>query len=205
MSRTDVIVDKKDAQATRTTVRDAYSRAARQPKGSLPFPVGRRFAKSVGYPTGLLKTIPKLSVESFTGVSNVSLLSDIRETTTVLDLGCGAGLDAIVASRRVGPQGRVVGVDFSTDMVLKARRAVSESGADNIELVVSGGERLPLDTDCIDQAIVNGIFNLNPQRRELFSELARVVKTGGTVWSAEIVLIKTLPDAHRRSEAAWFA
>ena len=198
-------MEKKDIEATRTAVRDAYSLAARRPKGSHPFPVGRRFAKSVGYPVALLKTIPKRAIESFSGVSNVSLLSDIQEVTTVLDLGCGAGLDAIVAARRVGPRGRVVGVDFSCEMIFKARRAVDESGADNIDVMISEGEHLPLVTGSVDLALVNGIFNLNPQRNQLFRELARVVKSGGTVWSAEIILKDPLPKAHRESEAAWFA
>jgi arsenite methyltransferase len=194
-----------DIKAKRAAVRDAYSLAARRPKGSHPFPVGRRFAKSVGYPVALLKTIPKRAIESFSGVSNVSLLSDIQEVTTVLDLGCGAGMDAIVASRRVGPRGRVVAVDFSSDMALKARQAVDESGADNIDVVVSGGEHLPLETGSVDLALVNGIFNLNPEREKLFYELARVMKHGGTVWSAEIILKDPLTEAHRQSEAAWFA
>ncbi len=194
-----------DPEKTRTAVREAYSKAARKPRGSHPFPVGKRFAKSVGYPAALLKTIPRLSFESFSGVSNVSLFSEIGDAMTVLDLGCGAGLDAIVASRRVGAGGRVVGVDFSPDMVLKARRAVDEDGADNLEVVVAGGECLPLHTGSIDLVLVNGIFNLNPWREQIFRELARVVKTGGTVWSAEIILRAPLPEAHRRSEAAWFA
>jgi len=194
-----------DIKAKRAAVRDAYSLAARRPTGSHPFPVGRRFAKSVGYPVALLKTIPKRAIESFSGVSNVSLLSDIQEVTTVLDLGCGAGMDAIVASRRVGPRGRVVAVDFSSDMALKARQAVDESGADNIDVVVSGGEHLPLETGSVDLALVNGIFNLNPEREKLFYELARVMKHGGTVWSAEIILKDPLTEAHRQSEAAWFA
>jgi ubiquinone/menaquinone biosynthesis C-methylase UbiE len=159
----------------------------------------------VGYPSALLKTIPKQSIESFTGVSNVSLFSEIGDGMTVLDLGCGAGLDAVVASQRAGPTGRVVGVDFSPDMVAKARGAVLETGASNIEIVMSRGEHLALAADSFDLAIVNGIFNLNPFRTQLFHELARVVKPGGSVWSAEIILNETLPDAHTRSEAAWFA
>lgn len=194
-----------DPETTRNAVREAYSEAARKPKGSHPFPVGRRFVRSVGYPSALLKTIPKRSIESFTGVSNVSVFAGIGEGMTVLDLGCGAGLDAVVASQRVGPSGRVVGVDFSPDMAARARGAVLETGADNVEILNSGGELLPLTADSFNLAIVNGIFNLNPYRAQLFQELARVVKTGGTVWSAEIILKETLPDAHKRSEAAWFA
>jgi len=194
-----------DVKAKRTGVRDVYSKTARSPKGSHPFPVGRRFAKSVGYPPALLNAIPQLSVESFSGVSNVSVFAPIEGGATVLDLGCGAGLDAIIASRRVGFEGLVVGVDFSSDMIFKARRAVAVTKAENLELMVASGERLPLETDSIDLTLVNGIFNLNPLRAQLFRELARVMRTGGTVWSAEIILNEPLPEALRTSEAAWFA
>lgn len=194
-----------DSESKRDAVRRAYSNAARMPRGSHPFPVGRRFAKSVGYPTALLKTISSQSTESFSGVSNVAVYSDIQDADTVLDLGCGAGLDAIVVSRRVGPEGRVVGVDFSSEMIFKARRAVAETCADNLELVIATGEQLPLETGSFDLALVNGIFNLNPFRNQLFRELARVVRVGGRVWSAEIILKEPLSEAHRRSEAAWFA
>jgi SAM-dependent methyltransferase len=194
-----------DAETRRNAVREAYSIAARKPRGSHPFPVGRRFARSVGYSSALLKTIPKQSIESFTGVSNVSVFAEIGVGMTVLDLGCGAGLDAVVASQRVGPGGRVVGVDFSPDMAARARRAVFESGVDNVGILNSGGELLPLAADSFDLAIVNGMFNLNPHRARLFQELARVVKTGGTVWSAEIILKEPLSEAHLESEAAWFA
>ncbi len=193
------------SESTRDAVRAAYSKAARTPKKSHPFPVGRRFAKSVGYPPAQLKMVPKRSIESFTGVSNVSVFSEIGRGMRVLDLGCGAGLDAILASRRVGSRGRVVGVDFSHDMAFKARQAIVETGIENLDVVVAGGEDLPLESGSIDVALVNGIFNLNPYRDRLFGELVRVVKVGGTVWSAEIILKEPLPDAHRRSEAAWFA
>lgn len=205
VDRRGLIVEKTEVEVTRTAVRDAYSKVARRPKGSHPFPVGRRFATSVGYPTPLLRTIPKHSVESFSGVSNVSILAEIDEEMTVLDLGCGAGLDSIVASRRVGPRGRVVGVDFSPEMVFKAGRAAAEAGADNLEIVVAGGEQLPVRTGSVDLALANGIFNLNPHREKLFCELARVLKEGGAVWLAEIILNEPLAEAHRRSEAAWFA
>ena len=194
-----------DVKARRTAVREVYSRTARSPKGSHPFPVGRRFAKSVGYPPALLRAIPPLSVESFSGVSNVSVFARIESGESILDLGCGAGLDAIVASRRVGSEGLVVGVDFSSDMIFKARRAVAETKAENLELMVAGGESLPLETDSIDLALVSGIFNLSPLRAQLFRELARVMRMGGTVYSAEIILIEPLPEAYRRSETAWFA
>lgn len=191
-------------QNVRDAVRAAYSKAARKPRVSHPFPVGSRFARSVGYSPNLLKDVPKRSIESFTGVSNVSVFAEI-DAGTVLDLGCGAGLDAIVGSRRIGDRGLVVGIDFSPEMIIRARQAVAESGLENIDLIVGGGEDLPVADRSIDVAMVNGIFNLNPYRDQIFRELARVVKPGGRVWSAEIILREALADAHKRSEAAWFA
>ena len=104
-------------------VRNAYSSAARQPEGTHPFPVGREFAASLGYPPGLLDSSPSVAVEAFAGVSNVAVFADIPEGANVLDLGCGAGLDALIAAGRVGARGRVLGVDFSEAMLTRARRA----------------------------------------------------------------------------------
>ena len=104
-------------------VRNAYSSAARQPEGTHPFPVGREFAASLGYPPGLLDSSPSVAVEAFAGVSNVAVFADIPEGANVLDLGCGAGLDALIAAGRVGARGRVIGVDFSEAMLARVRRA----------------------------------------------------------------------------------
>jgi len=108
-----------DDDSIRRAVREAYSGAARKPNGEHPFPVGRRFATSVGYPAALIRTLPKMAVEAFSGVSNLAVASDITAGETVLDLGCGSGLDALVASRRVGADGWVIGVDFSHAMDLQ--------------------------------------------------------------------------------------
>jgi SAM-dependent methyltransferase len=194
-----------DDDSIRHAVREAYSGAARRPKGKHPFPVGRRFATSVGYPAKLIRTLPKKAVEAFSGVSNLAVASDINAGETVLDLGCGSGLDALVASRRVGPGGWVIGVDFSHAMLIRAGQAVREDGASNIQLVLAEGERIPLASGSVDVAVANGIFNLNPYRSELFHELARVVRKGGAVWAAELTLKYPLPQTERGDLSAWFA
>jgi len=169
-------------------VRDIYSRAADHPEDKLPFPVGRAFAESIGYPGELLEIVPAGAVEAFTGVSNVSVFADIPEGSSVLDLGCGAGLDSFIAALRVGNQGTVTGVDFSTSMISRAKRALSVSGQGNISFQVAEAERLPVDDNSIDIALVNGIFNLSPERDLIFRELFRVIKKGGRVYSAELIL-----------------
>jgi len=189
----------------REAVRRAYSAAARRPEVKHAFPVGREFAASVGYPADLLASLPSASVNAFAGVSNIAVLADIPRRARVLDLGCGAGLDLLVAARRVGPEGGVIGVDFSEEMLALARLAVAEVGDRNIGLCRADAERLPIKDGSVDVALVNGIFNLNPAREMIFLELARVVRAGGTVFAAELILREALPAETGFSEADWFA
>lgn len=192
-------------QQLRDGVRRAYSAAAIRPQDEHPFPIGRRFAESVGYPQDFLTRLPSVSVDAFSGVSSVAVFADIPLGATVLDLGCGAGLDSLIAARRTGPQGKTIGVDFSDAMLARARQAAAQVGIDNVEYNQADAEKLPIEDGSIDIALVNGIFNLNPARCEIFHELARVVRQGGAVYTAELILREPLPPEIRDSEANWFA
>ena len=194
-----------DAHKLREGVRDAYSAAARTPQEEHAFPVGRAFAESLGYPRDLLDAMPAACVEAFAGVSNVAVFAAIPPGAIVLDLGCGAGLDSLIAARRVGPNGKVVGVDFSEAMLDRARRAAAEAGVTNVEFRRADAEALPLPDRSVDVAIVNGIFNLNPARGAIFGELARVLRPDGEVFVAELILIEPLPEDERASLTNWFA
>ena len=193
-----------DRTNLRDKVRIAYSAAAEMPQEKHAFPVGRAFAESLGYPAELLDRLPVVAADAFAGVSNVSVFAEIPSGATILDLGCGAGLDALIAARRVGQTGKVVAVDFSTAMLDRARQAVAEAGVSNLELREADAEQLPVANEEIDVAMVNGIFNLNPARDAIFRELARVVRHGGKAFGAELILSSPLlPEAHS-SEANWF-
>lgn len=192
-------------QQLRDRVRRAYSAAAERPQEEHPFPRGRSFAESLGYPCDLLASLPPGSVDAFTGVSNVSLFADIPAGATVLDLGCGAGLDCLISARKVGPQGRVIGVDFSEAMLSQARQAAAESGIHNVVFCQADAENLPLEDGGIELALVNGVFNLNPAREAIFREIARVVRPGGAVYAAELILCEPLPPEMQESESNWFA
>lgn len=189
----------------RAQVRDAYSAVAREPACRHPFPVGRAFAESVGYPAGLLDSLPGAAVEGFAGVSNVSYFADIPAGATVLDVGCGAGLDSIVAAQRTGPSGKVFGLDFSLCMLDRARRAVGDAGLANVEFRQAEAERLPVADTSIDVALVNGIFNLNPDRGAIFGELARVLRPGGSLFCAELILTEPLSADEAACPTNWFA
>lgn len=189
----------------RLKVTEAYSAIASAPAAKHPLPVGRELAEDLGYPRQLLDNLPQASVDAFAGVSNVSLFADLRPGGVVLDLGCGAGMDSIIAARRVGPAGRVIGIDFSEKMLERARCGLESQHLRNVELCHAGAEQLPLENASIDAAIVNGIFNLNPNRMDIFSELARVLRPGGSAWIAELVLIKPLPESDLANDSNWFA
>ena len=188
-----------------TTVQRAYTEAARRPQDEHPFPVGRSFAESIGYPHKLLESLPSVSVDAFSGVSNVAIFADIPEGATVLDLGCGSALDTLIAARRTGPKGKVISIDFSDAMLARARQAVAQVALDNVELRLADAEDIPVEDSVIDVAIVNGIFNLNPTRDAIFNELARVVRLGGIVFTSELILREPLTPNVCESETDWLA
>jgi SAM-dependent methyltransferase len=194
-----------DSERLRNGVREAYSAVSRTPGGEHPFQVGRRFAEGLGYPSEVLENIPTVTVEAFTGVSNVSLFSELPLGASVLDLGCGAGLDALLAGERVGSGGSVIGVDFSLAMVSRARQGANEAQLSHVHFCQGNAEELPLRSQSMDAAMVNGIFNLNPARNAIFRELARVVKPGGSVYAAELILRNRLAAPEKPSLDDWFA
>ena len=188
----------------RSAVQRAYSAAAARPEEKQAFPVGRVLAERLGYPSELLDSLPAMAVEAFAGVSNVAVFASLPPGARVLDLGCGAGLDSLIAARRVGPAGRVIGIDFSDSMLTRAGRAAAALGI-NVTFCRGDAEHLPLETGSVDVALVNGIFNLNPARTEIFRELARVVRPGGAVYAAELIARETVTTSGTFTEAEWFA
>jgi len=198
-------MDATRAAQLRDRVRQVYSNIATKPRSNHPFPVGRPLVKNVGYPDNLLHQLPSAAIASFAGVSAVALFAKLEAGATLLDLGCGAGLDSLIAARRIGATGRVVGVDFSAAMVTRAHQNATMTGLANLHFLRADAERLPLADGAIDTALINGIFNLNPARAALFVELARVVQPSGAVYAAELVLRKPLPPATIANETDWFA
>jgi SAM-dependent methyltransferase len=179
MSKCETKSDLKEA------VREVYSRVAREPAQKFSFPVGRAFAEEAGYPAGLLDSLPEQAVASFAGIYPLSVRAQLAAGQSVLDVGCGAGLDALIAAGRVAP-GRVVGVDFSADMVARAQAAAAEAGL-AVEFHLAEAGRLPLPDASFDALLANGVLNLNPDRKTLLAEMARVLKPGGRYFGAEIV------------------
>lgn len=191
------------AKALRQKVRDAYSCAAQDPHGRHPFPMGRSFAEGLGYSPEILGALPVPVIDAFTGVSNVSEFAEINPKSFTLDLGCGAGFDSLIVGLRAVSGASILGIDFSRPMLELANEGGRQMGLDNVRFCRASAEALPLPNASVDTALVNGIFNLNPARRQIFQELARAVRPGGSVYAAELVLREAVPA--RNTDEDWFA
>lgn len=193
---------KLDRETIRNRVRATYSSIADAPADDHPFRIGPEVAESAGYPPEALGGVPTQTVQSFAGLSCLPCFAEIGPQDRVLDLGCGAGLDTILAARQAGS---VIGLDFSPAMVARARESAASLGLTNVEFQLGDAESIPLENDSIDVALVNGIFNLNPSRGRIFDELARVVRPGGAVFAAELILKGSPLPTSTDDEDDWFA
>jgi ubiquinone/menaquinone biosynthesis C-methylase UbiE len=204
MTRGDSPLTSMTPDAIARAVAERYGNVALSPAEKHGFPVGREFAQQVGYPAELLDWAPTSVVDSFTGAGNPRPFIDAPDGAAALDLGCGAGFDALCTAREVGQAGSVVGIDFSQDMIAKAQRGCEESGLDNVRFVRCSASETPFDDDSFDLVTFNGILNLSPDKDAILREVARVLRPGGRVVFAEIVLEHEIEGIARDTLDDWF-
>jgi len=177
---------------------------ASTPKTILNFPVGRKFAESVGYTPELLDKLPPSMWESFTGAGNPQSYMDIKPGEKVLDLGCGAGLDLYLYVQAVGLGGKVYGLDISEETIAKARHNMEMLDLQNVEFLCTVADRIPLAGGLVDIVTANGIYNLSPDKNTVMHEVYRVLRPGGRHIFAEIILKAPLPEEIRKNINDWF-
>lgn len=193
-----------DNDALRDAVRDRYAAVAERPAGRYSFRVGREFAEALGYPSELLDGVPSAATEAFTGVATPVLLAGLRAGETVLDLGCGAGLDLVLAARAVGSTGRAIGVDMAEPMVRRANANLRAAKLEWAEARTGFAEALPLPSASVDCVVANGILNLAPAKSAVLEEVARVLRPGGRFVLAETTLRHEIPPDSVRTLEDWF-
>lgn len=179
-----------------------YQEVADDPAGEFHFYHGREAADLFAYDPEWLDEAPPGAVASFAGVGNPHLRADIQEGEVVLDLGSGAGLDAVIAARRAGASGRVIGIDLNPSMCTKAREHVRDAGA-VMECHEAPMERIPLDDGTVDVVISNGVINLSFRKREVMEEMFRVLKPGGRISITDIVSAKQLSQSIVNDPKLW--
>jgi arsenite methyltransferase len=194
-----------NASELEAKVKAMYRDVAENPHGKYHFEMGRPLAERLGYGVGDLDGIPAEAIDSFAGVGEYFHLAGLKEGETVVDFGCGSGTDSFVAALKVGPRGKVIGVDMTDEQRKKAEALRDRDGFNNVSYVKGYIEKVPLPASCADVVISNGVFNLSPDKPKVFEEVARLLKPGGRMAIADIVTDVELPETISCNTALWAA
>jgi arsenite methyltransferase len=192
-----------DVQRLRTAIQEEYAEVAVTPTKGFHFHTGRPLAAMLGYDRLETDALPDSVIESFAGVGNPFVFGQLHVGETVVEVGSGAGFDAVLAARQVGPTGRVIGVDMTPAMLEKAQANAALLALGNLEFRQGYMEALPIEDATADVVISNGVLNLSPDKEAVFREIARVLKPGGRVQIADIIVEKAVPDAAKENIDLW--
>ena len=188
----------------RSEISSIYSRVAVEPDGEFHFHRGPAYAAEfLGYDAAELAALPPDCTTSFAGVGNPVAIGPIHEGETVLDIGCGAGMDLLLAARRTRPEGQAIGVDMTDAMVERARQSAKTMGLLQVEVRKGDATALPVADASVDVVSSNGVLNLVPEKDRGFAEIVRVLKPGGRLHLADIALDVELPEDARRNIDLW--
>lgn len=196
-------IDGLDRDELRSAIRDEYAMVATEPARGFHFHTGRPLAALLGYETEWLEGIPESTIASFAGTGNPFALGTLRTGDFVVDVGCGAGIDSLIASKMVGPGGRVRGVDMTPPMLERAADSAREMNASNVEFTLGYAEQLPVPDAWADVVISNGVMNLFPDKLAGLREMARTLKPGGRLQIGDILVSKTVPMSAKRDIKLW--
>ncbi|OGA01930.1 MAG: hypothetical protein A3H35_10290 [Betaproteobacteria bacterium RIFCSPLOWO2_02_FULL_62_17] len=192
-----------DPLALREEVKSKYRDVASNPNGEHHFHTGRPLARRLGYDHALVDSMPDMAVESFAGVANPFSLRTLDAAEKVVDAGSGGGFDCFVAAHQVGPRGKVVGIDMLAEMLEKSRGAATLMGLDQVEFREGLLEQIPVEDGWADVVISNGVINLCPDKKRVFSELWRILRPGGSLQFGDIANGKPVPAAALRDIDLW--
>jgi arsenite methyltransferase len=192
-----------DTDTLRKAIQDEYKEVAEDPGKGFHFHTGRRLTKIVGYKDAWLEGVPESAIESFAGTGNPFAMGELSSGEKVVDIGSGGGIDSLVAARMVGPEGEVVGLDMTPAMLDKARAAAEESGVGNVEFREAFMEQVPVADGWADVVISNGVFNLTPDKPRTLSEMFRVLRPGGRLQIADIMVDREVSAEAKKRIDLW--
>jgi SAM-dependent methyltransferase len=193
-----------DTARLRHEIRAIYARVATDPSTEFHFHRGPAYAaERLGYDPSALGALPSPTTASFAGVANPLRMTTLPLGATVVDVGCGAGMDLMLAARAVGPSGKAIGVDMTESMAERARAAAGALGFTHVDVRAGDALDLPVDSASADVVITNGVLNLAPDKRQAFGEVFRVLKPGGQFLYADIIVANELSESIRRDIDLW--
>ena len=192
-----------DVDILRDEIRRTYTDVSDDQEREFIFPTGRAWARELGYPEPELSRVPDANVESFAGVANHWGLGSIEPGSVVLDLGCGSGTDLLIAAQMTGPDGRAIGVDMTRAMFDRAAAGAWAMGLRNVELHEGLIEALPIDDESVDVVISNGVIDLVPDKEAVFAEIDRVLRPGGRLQIADVIIHTEVSEDARRRIDLW--
>ena len=192
-----------DREVLRRAIQEEYEVVAAEPSRGFHFHTGRPLAALLGYDEAWLAGVPEPTIASFAGTGNPFSMALLTEGERVVDIGCGAGIDSLIASRMVGATGQVIGIDMTPAMLEKARTSAEAGGFDNVEFRQSYGESVPVPDGWADVVISNGVLNLMPDKRKALGEMARVLRPGGRLQIGDILVDKEVPQNAKEKIDLW--
>lgn len=192
-----------DTEILRDAIREEYEIVATEPTRGFHFHTGRPLAKRLNYDDTWLEAVPESSIASFAGTGNPFSMGALSSGERVADVGCGAGIDSLIAAQMVGPTGQVIGVDMTPAMLAKAAASAAEAKVEHAEFRSGYGESLPIPDGWADVVISNGVFNLMPDKVKALTEMARVLKPGGRLQIGDILVDKEVPQSAKEKIDLW--
>ena len=195
---------KDDLKKIEEGIRIKYKQVANSPEGQFKYPTGKKGLETLNYDGALIDKLPDAVASSYCGVGNPFSAANIDKGEQVLDVGCGAGVDAIIASMMTGPTGRVVGIDIVPEMIEKAEANRKMADRNNVAFQKTSGEDLPFPETTFDVVISNGVINLIPDKERALSEIFRVLKPGGRLAAADQAASGPVQKDVKARLANWF-
>ena len=192
-----------DRDQLRASIQEKYTAVAETPERGFHFHTGRPLAVILGYAMDEVGRLPQATVESFAGTGNPFTMGALRPGETVLDVGSGAGFDTLLAAGQVGPSGRVIAVDMTEAMLERTREGARALHLANVEARLGYAEALPVQDASVDVVISNGVINLTPDKVSVMAEIRRVLKPGGRIQIADIVVHREVPQDARNDIELW--
>jgi 2-polyprenyl-3-methyl-5-hydroxy-6-metoxy-1,4-benzoquinol methylase len=185
-------------------LRDKFSKVAISPEGLFKYPTGRKGLEKLEYKEAMIEKLPEEVISSYCGVGNPFSLGEIHLGEMVLDVGCGAGVDAIIAGLMVGPDGSVEGVDIVSEIIARAEKNLKLTNLNNVKFNTITGDKLPFGDSTFDVIISNGVINLIPDKEAILKEILRVLKPAGRLMLADQIAVGNIKTDQKARLANWF-